>query len=131
MSRRLSTKQAVDAFTRACRKLDAAVGLAHHTLSVMKFIGLTEPDPWRTFFESGPSLFCSCCGERWPFFAHTSCPNGCPWVFSTFRAPAWASDETLLKRVQKIHREAAARERCETECNGAAWPMHPNEMPRA
>lgn len=80
------------------------LALALHSLSLGAFIALSEDDPLQTYLESGPSLFCSCCGERWHAFSHASCPNGCPWPYSTFRAPAWAEDAELLEKIQERHR---------------------------
>lgn len=79
------------------------IGLALHRASLGLFMAITEADAYKTYMESGPSLFCSCCGERWHAFSHASCPNGCPWVYTSFRAPAWAEDTELLQRVRAYH----------------------------
>jgi len=80
------------------------IGLALHRASLGLFLASTEADPLQTYMESGPSLFCSCCGERWHAFSHATCPNGCPWIYTTFRAPAWAEDFGLLRTVQEHHK---------------------------
>lgn len=80
------------------------IGLALQRASVGLLMAITETDPLGAYMASGPSLFCSCCGERWHAFSHAHCPNGCPWVFTSFRAPAWAEDEELLRAVQEHHR---------------------------
>jgi len=110
----------------------ANLGLALHSLALGAHIAFTEDDPIQTYMESGPSLFCSCCGERWHAFSHAACPNGCPWVYSVFRAPAWAEDQELLDRVQERHR---GRMRA-TGAGGAVeavghWPTADGKVPRA
>jgi len=118
-------------------QLDAA-GLAFHRASLGAFMVLSEEDPVRIYMESGPSLFCSCCGERWHAFSHAKCPNGCPWVYTSFRAPAWAEDEELLQRVQKRHQVNLVRvvddERLTSSTNDHGeqrWPTADGKIPRA
>jgi hypothetical protein len=117
-----------------------AVGLAFHRMSLGAFMALSEEDPVQTYMESGPSLFCSCCGERWHAFSHAKCPNGCPWVYTSFRAPAWAEDEELLQRVQKRHQvnlirvveEDRQSPTSSTNDHGEQrWPTADGKIPRA
>jgi hypothetical protein len=100
----------LESIARATDKLLAAAGVFCHLVSITSFTAITEREPLRTFLESGPSLFCSCCGERWHLLSTGRCPNGCPWVFATFRAPAWAARGDVLEQVQEAHAELGAAE---------------------
>jgi hypothetical protein len=101
-----------------------------HIVALGVYVGLSEDDPLQTYLESGPSLFCSCCGERWHSFSRASCPNGCPWIYATFRAPAWAEDRELLERIQERHKG-----RMQAIPGGTPkhdrWPTSDGKIPRA
>jgi hypothetical protein len=129
-------QQLKQAAAKLLRARLAAAGFALHRLSLGAFIALSEADPLQTYMESGPSLFCSCCGERWHAFSHAECPNGCPWVYTSFRAPAWAEDAGLIEKVQRLHQRSARRGSSPAGATSddhvdAGWPTADGRIPRA
>lgn len=99
----------------------ALTGQAAHSVSLGVYIGLTERGGFQTFLESGPSLFCACCGERWHVLSDRGCPNGCAWIYSTFRAPVWAADREILRLVHRKHFDASEKEEREHAAR-QRWP---------